>query len=151
MVVDLSFYARFQWLLASIRLGAARSARFGFSWHLAIAGAHSIAIAWLRNFSLNRRLTFNDARGGSWVRQFLTHALSNALAIALSFTVRLYLWARVAFSARHRLAAAVVRIVGATGIGFSMSRWIVFTRRPDLNHAPRAGGRPQDGSSSAPA
>ena len=86
----------------------------------------SIAIALLWNFTLNRRLTFNDARGGSWIRQFLTYALSNAVAIALSFTVRLYLPTTSRSSRRHRLAAAVVGIVGATGISFSMSRWIVF-------------------------
>jgi dolichol-phosphate mannosyltransferase len=150
MVVDLSFYALFQLILSFTWLGAARSSRFGFSWNLAIAGALSIAIALLWNFSLNRRMTFNDARGGSWIRQFFTYALSNALAIALSFTVRLYLPARVAFFARHRLAAAVVGIVGATGISFSMSRWIVFSRRPDLKHAPpHAAGQAQVSSSSA--
>jgi dolichol-phosphate mannosyltransferase len=149
MVVDLSFYALFQWILSFTWLGTARSPRFGFSWHLAIAGALSIAIALLWNFSLNRRMTFNDARGGSWIRQFLTYALSNALAIALSFTVRLYLPARVAFFGRHRLAAAVVGIVAATGISFTMSRWIVFTRRPDLKHAPHAAGQHQVSSSSA--
>ncbi len=64
MVVDLSFYALFQWLLSFTSLAAARSPRVGFSWHLAIAGALSIAIALVWNFTLNRRLTFNDARGG---------------------------------------------------------------------------------------
>jgi dolichol-phosphate mannosyltransferase len=143
MVVDLSFYALFQWIFSFTWLSSARSARFGFSSHLALAGALSIAIALLWNFSLNRRLTFNDARGGSWIRQFLTYALSNALAIALSFSVRLYLPARVAFFARHRLAAAVVGIVGATGISFTMSRWIVFTRRTEPNHAPHVTAQPQ--------
>jgi dolichol-phosphate mannosyltransferase len=139
MFVDLTFYALFQWLLSFTRLASVTSPRFGFSWNLAIAGALSIAIALLWNFTLNRRLTFNDARGGSWIRQFLTYALSNALAIALSFTVRLVLPTRVDFFARHRLAAAVVGIVMATGISFSMSRWIVFTRRPP---APRPPSRP---------
>jgi dolichol-phosphate mannosyltransferase len=149
MVVDLSFYALFQWILSFTWLAAARSARFGFSWHLAIAGALSIGIALVWNFSLNRRMTFNDARGGSWIRQFLTYALSNALAIALSFSVRLYLPTRVPFFARHRLAAAVVGIVGATGLSFTMSRWIVFTRRPERKHGPHAAGQPQVSSSSA--
>ena len=156
MVVDLTFYALFQWLLSFTRLASVTSPRFGFSWNLAIAGALSIAIALLWNFTLNRRLTFNDARGGSWIRQFLTYALSNALAIALSFTVRLYLPTRVGFFARHRLAAAVVGIVGATGISFSMSRWIVFTRRPEPKRrppwpaSPRSARRPcwLEGSSS---
>jgi dolichol-phosphate mannosyltransferase len=135
MVVDLSLYALFQLILSFTPLATASSPRFGFSWNLAIAGALSISIALLWNFTLNRRLTFNDARGGSWGRQFVTYALSNALAIALSFTLRLYLPTRIGFFARHRLAAAVVGIVGATGLSFSMSRWIVFARRPELARA----------------
>jgi dolichol-phosphate mannosyltransferase len=143
MVVDLTFYAFFQWILSLTWLATVKSARFGVSWHLAIAAALSIAIALLWNFMLNRRLTFNDARGGSWIRQFLTYVLSNALAIALSFSVRLYLPARVAFFARHRLAAAVVGIVAATGISFTMSRWIVFTRRPESKRAAHIDSQPQ--------
>jgi dolichol-phosphate mannosyltransferase len=149
MVVDLTLYALFQWLLALTPLAAARSDRFGFSWQLAIAAALSISIALLWNFSLNRRLTFNDARGGSWVRQFLTYVLSNALAVAFNFSVRLYLPTQVEFFARHRLAAAVVGIVAATGISFSMSRWIVFTRRPDPNRGAHVHGQPQVSSPSA--
>ena len=143
MAVDLTFYALFQWLLSWTWLATVRSARLGFSWHLAVAAALSIAIALLWNFTLNRRLTFNDARGGSWVRQFLTYALSNAVAIALSFSVRLYLPARVAFFARHRLAAAVVGIVAATGISFTMSRWIVFARRPEMKRPTHIDSQPQ--------
>jgi dolichol-phosphate mannosyltransferase len=131
MVVDLTFYALFQWLFSFTWLLTRKSRLFGFSWHLAAAGALSIAIALLWNFSLNRRLTFNDARKGAWLRQFLTYALSNALAIAVSLSLRLYLPMRIGFFDRHRLAAAVVGIVAATGISFSMSRWIVFTRRSD--------------------
>lgn len=151
MVVDLTFYAFFQWLLSLTWLATARSARLGFSWHLAIAAALSIGIALLWNFTLNRRLTFNDARGGSWIRQFLTYALSNAIAIALSFSVRLYLPAKVAFFGRHRLAAAVVGIVAATGISFTTSRWIVFTRRPEPKRPAHvsSNGQPQVSSPSA--
>ena len=133
MVVDLTFYAFFQWLFSFTWLFARKSKLFGFSWHLAVAGALSIGIALLWNFSLNRRLTFNDARKGAWLRQFLTYVLSNALAIAVSLSLRLYLPTRVGFFDRHRLAAAVVGIVVATGISFSMSRWIVFARRSDRN------------------
>jgi dolichol-phosphate mannosyltransferase len=136
MVVDLTFYALFQWLLSFTALYSAMSPRFGFSWNLAVARAISISLALLWNFTLNRRLTFNDARGGSWSRQFLTYALSNALAIPLNFTVGLYLPTRVDFFARHRLAAAAVGIIAATGISFSMSRWIVFTRRPPAPRPP---------------
>jgi dolichol-phosphate mannosyltransferase len=131
MVVDLTFYAILQWVLSFTWLATRQSALFACSWHLAVAAALSISIALVWNFTLNRRLTFNDARRGSLVRQFLTYALSNALAVALSFSVRLYLPGRVAFFARHRLAAAVVGIVAATGISFSMSRWLVFARRQE--------------------
>ena len=140
MVVDLTFYALFQWLLSYTWL-VSRKAGLGFSWHLAIAAALSIGIALLWNFSLNRRLTFNDAMKGAWLPQFLTYALSNALAIALNFSLRLYLPTKIAFFGRHRLAAAVVGIVAATGISFSMSRWIVFSRRPDSG--PSGSGRDQ--------
>jgi dolichol-phosphate mannosyltransferase len=132
MIVDLTFYAIFQWLLSFTWLAARQSAVFSCSWHLTVAAALSISIALVWNFTLNRRLTFNDARKGSLIRQFLTYALSNALAIALSFSVRLYLPGQVDFFSRHRLAAAVVGIVAATGISFSMSRWLVFARRPEL-------------------
>jgi dolichol-phosphate mannosyltransferase len=133
MVVDLSFYAFFQWLLSFTRLATRASAFFGCSWHLAIAAALAISIALVWNFTLNRRLTFNDARKGAIFTQFLKYVLlSNGLSVALSFSVRLYLPVHVGFFARHRLAAAVVGIVAATGISFSMSRWIVFARHPEL-------------------
>ncbi len=138
MVVDLTFYALLQWLLSFTALATLKSPMvFGGTWHLAIAAALAIAIALVWNFTLNRRLTFNDARNGSLPRQFLTYVLSNALAIALSFCLRLYLPSRVAFFARHRLAAAVVGIVTATGISFTMARWLVFARRTDVSGAGR--------------
>ncbi len=133
MVVDLSCYALLQSLLSHTWLAERRSAFFGSTWHLAVAAGMSIAIALVWNFALNRRLTFNDARRGAVLRQFFTYVLSNALAIVLSFTVRLLLPAHIDFFARHRLAAAVVGIVAATGLSFSMARWPVFARRPELN------------------
>jgi len=135
MVVDLSFYALLQLLLSFTWLASAKAAFIGGSWHLAVARAMAIGIALVWNFALNRRLTFNDARKGDVFRQFMTYALSNAIAIMLSLTLSLYLPARVAFFARHRLAAAVVGIVAATGISFSMSRWLVFGRRHELKPA----------------
>jgi dolichol-phosphate mannosyltransferase len=149
MVVDLTFYALFQWLFSFTWLLSRKSRLFGFSWHLAVAGALSIAIALLWNFSLNRRLTFNDARKGAWLRQFLTYVLSNALAIAVSLSLRLYLPMRIGFFDRHRLAAAVVGIVAATGISFSMSRWIVFTRRSNPHPPARFPSQTHVGRSSA--
>ena len=37
---------------------------------------------------------------------------------------------KVPFFNAHKLVAAVVGIVVATGISFSMSRWVVFRRKP---------------------
>jgi len=130
MIVDLSFYAFFQWLFSS--------------WKLASARGLAIFLALIWNFMLNRRLTFNDAMAGNIFRQFLAYALSNALGVALSFSLSLYLPAHVAFFNQHKLAAAVVGIVAATGISFSMSRWVVFANRspevvpevPDVSPAP---------------
>src|SRR5207237_3007752 len=101
--------------------------------------ALAIGFALVWNFSLNRRLTFNDARQSSILRQFVTYALGNALGIALSFTVRLILPSRIGFFQRHKLAAAVVGIVAATGISFSMSRWVVFNRRSSARDHHRHG------------
>ena len=137
MVVDLTFYALLQLVFSYTWLAESRSALFGCSWHLACAAALSIGLALIWNFALNRRLTFNDADKGSLLPQFMTYVLSNALAIVLSFSVRLYLPAHVGFFARHRLAAAVVGIVAATGISFSMARWLVFARSPELKRPPR--------------
>lgn len=133
MVIDLSFYALFQLLLSHTWLAQRQSAVFGSSWHLAVAAGLSIAIALVWNFALNRRLTFNDAHRGDLLRQFFKYVLSNAVAIVLSFSVRLLLPSHFGFFARHRLAAAVVGIVAATGVSFSMARWLVFARRPELS------------------
>jgi dolichol-phosphate mannosyltransferase len=135
MAVDLSFYALLQWLFSFTWLAVAKAPIIGASWHLAIARALAIGIALVWNFSLNRRLTFNDSQKGDVVRQFMTYALSNAIAVLLSLTLSLVLPTRVAFFARHRLAAAVVGIVAATGLSFSTSRWLVFGRRSELKPA----------------
>jgi dolichol-phosphate mannosyltransferase len=130
MLVDLSSYALFQQVFARTWLAQVRAPIGSESLALAVSGALAIALAMTWNFSLNRRLTFSDARHGSIVRQFVTYALSNALGIALSFSLRIVLPGRFAFFHRHKLAAAVVGIVAATGISFSLSRWVVFRRRP---------------------
>ncbi len=130
MVVDLTFYAFFQWLFS---VASSRPAGVG-SWQLALAGVLSIGIALVWNFLLNRKLTFNDALKGNIVKQFPTYALGNAIAIALSLSLRLFLPARFAFFTRHRLAAAVVGIITGTGISFSTSRWMVFGRRRESAH-----------------
>ncbi len=130
MLVDLSSYALFQQLFSRTWLAQVRAPIGNESLALAASGALAIALAMTWNFSLNRRLTFSYARHGSVVRQFLTYALSNALGNALSFSLRIVLPGRFAFFHRHKLAAAVVGIVAATGISFSLSRWVVFRRRP---------------------
>ncbi|AGA29312.1 GtrA family protein [Singulisphaera acidiphila] len=129
MVVDLSCYALFQWLFSRTNLAAMTAPVVGGSLALAMAGACSIALALIWNFSLNRRLTFSYARHGSLFHQFFGYVLSNALGVALSFSLRLILPRQFSFFNRHRLAAALVGIVAATGISFTMARWFVFGRR----------------------
>ena len=97
----------------------------------ALAGLVSIATAIVWNFSLNRRLTFNDARRGSIARQFARYVLSNLAGCAVSLAFRLLLPSRIPFFARHRLAAAVTGIIAATGISFSLARWFVFAHRSE--------------------
>ncbi|WZO99829.1 GtrA family protein [Isosphaeraceae bacterium EP7] len=128
MIVDLSSYALFQKLLGGGNLARSSVPIVGGTFDLALAAALSITLALTWNFLLNRRLTFSYARGGSIVRQYLTYALSNSLGIALSWSLRLFLPSRVAFFAQHKLAAAVVGIVAATGISFTMARWLVFQK-----------------------
>ncbi len=130
MVIDLSSYALFQLLFSRTWMAGVTVPVFRQSLSLAAAGALAIAVALVWNFALNRRLTFNDALRGSRVRQFMTYALGNALGITLSFSMRLILPRHFEFFSHHRLAAAVVGIVAATGISFSMSRWVVFGRKP---------------------
>lgn len=130
MVVDLSCYALFQLVFSRTWLATKPAPFLGSTLALAVSGALAIALALTWNFSLNRRLTFSYARFGSIYRQFVAYAMSNALGIALSFSLRLYLPARFGFFHDHKLAAAVVGIVTATGISFSLSRWVVFNHRP---------------------
>lgn len=135
MVVDLTCYALFQAIFAGIWPAPMSHSASRLSWQLAAARAIAILIALVWNFTLNRRLTFNDSRSGSIPRQFLTYALGNALGIAVSMTLSLWLPVRLTFFAQHRLAAAVVGIIVATGISFSMSRYVVFIRHPAVEPA----------------
>lgn len=141
MVLDLTCYAVFQLIFSTTILTTMQAPMVGGPLDLAAAGALAIAIALTWNFSLNRRLTFSYARHGSTARQFLTYALSNAVGIALSFSLRLILPAHMGFFQRHKLAAAVVGIIAATGISFSMSRWLVFSRRSVARDLARAEAR----------
>ena len=136
MVLDLSLYALLQSLFVKLGFGTPASAEHDGTLSLAVAGALSIWAAMTWNFLLNRRLTFNDLRAGSIVRQYLTYALGNAPGIIVSLSVRLDLPSRFVFFSQHRLAAAVVGIVAATAISFSMSRWVVFIHQPAPTPAP---------------
>jgi dolichol-phosphate mannosyltransferase len=131
MVVDLTFYALFQAILNQTSVFDGMQAPLvGGPLALAVAAVLAISIALTWNFTINRRLTFNDTRRGSIGRQYLRYVLSNLLGIGVSLTLRLLLPNTFGFFRRHRLAAAVVGIVTATGISFSMARWFVFRHRP---------------------
>ncbi len=135
-IVDLATYAAAHGVLNRTALYDRPAPLVGGPLSLAIAGLIAVSVAVVWNFSLNRRLTFNDARGGSLVRQFLTYLLSNAVSVPLSLFLRLRLPQSIPFFAAHRLAAAVVGIVAGTAISFSMSRWLVFRQRPAAATAP---------------
>jgi dolichol-phosphate mannosyltransferase len=130
MVVDLTFYAFFQFVFNRTPLANYVVPPTKVTVADTCSGALAIAIALVCNFILNRRLTFSYARRGSIARQFITYAASNALSVALSLALRLGLPRKVVFFSHHRLAAAVVGIVAATAVSFSMSRWVVFRRHP---------------------
>lgn len=129
MVVDLTCYAIFQEIffqLPTLAHNAVPPTRV--PWALAISRALAIGVALVWNFSLNRRMTFSYARGGSILRQFVAYVLSNLLGVTVSLMLSLGLPSWVGFFHDHKLVAAVVGIVAATGISFSMSRWLVFRR-----------------------
>ncbi len=126
MIVDLTTYAVGMAALEHTALRGYTTPMFGGPLYVASARAIAILVAVTWNFALNRRLTFNDARGGSILRQYGRYLLGNALAVPLSFTMGVVLPAKFAFFGRHKLVAAVLGIVAATGVSFSMSRWVVF-------------------------
>ncbi|MDX2036570.1 MAG: GtrA family protein [Isosphaeraceae bacterium] len=145
MIVDLTCYAALQWELALTPLAGKTLPVLGVSLDLAVAGVLSVLVALLWNFSLNRRLTFNDARRSSVVGQFITYALSNALGVTISLSLRLLLPKWFDFFDSHKLAAAVVGIVASTGISFTMARWLVF---PNQSKGRQSQTTPSDDPSS---
>jgi len=127
MIVDLTLYALFQAAFRDTGLKTTTVPVIGGSGDLALAGLLAVWMAMTWNFLINRRVTFNDARKNSSIlRQYLTYATGNALAIGVSLVIRLWLPTQVAFFNDHKLAAALVGIVLATGISFSMARYFVF-------------------------
>ena len=130
MVVDLVFYALFQKVFAATPMAVRVAPVVGGSLAMAAARVSAIAIALTWNFSLNRRLTFNDARRGSIAREYVRYVLSNMAGVLLSLTLSLTLPNLFGFFRAHRLAAAVVGIVAATGVSFTLTRFFVFGRRP---------------------
>ena len=137
MVVDLTLYALFQLLFARFWPLPSGPSVSGFSWALATARCSRSCRPGLE---LRAQQPAHVQRRQDGVRSSAsssTYALGNALGIAVSLFLRLYLPLHVGFFARHRLAAAVVGIVVATGISFSMSRWVVFIRRPESRVPPQ--------------
>jgi putative flippase GtrA len=127
MLVDLSFYALFQVFFRSSDLADLQTPVIGGSFDLALSGFLAVWLAMTWNFLLNRRLTFNDARrNSSIVTQYMTYTMGNSLAIVVSLLIRLWLPTQIAFFDSHKLLAALVGIVLATGISFSMARYFVF-------------------------
>lgn len=127
MLVDLSLYAMFQVLFRSTDLASWQTPVIGGSFDLALSGFLAVWLAMTWNFLLNRRLTFNDARrNSSIVTQYMTYTMGNSLAIVVSLLIRLWLPTQIAFFDSHKLLAALVGIVLATGISFSMARYFVF-------------------------
>jgi dolichol-phosphate mannosyltransferase len=153
MVVDLTSYTLFQELFKRSPLHGRGLPVLG-DLDLVAAGALAVGLALTWNFTLNRRLTFSYARHESRRKQFAAYVLSNALAVSVNLFLRLYLPNRVDFFDRHRLMAAVVGIVLATGLSFSMARWFVFRRRPE-GPEPGPGPEPEpatrDGEAAVPA
>ena len=127
MIVDLTLYALFQALFLGSVVSEVKVPLIGGSGDLALAGFMAVWLAMSWNFLINRRFTFNDARRNSSIlRQYLTYATGNALAIGVSLVIRLWLPTQMVFFNDHKLAAAFVGIVLATGISFSMARYFVF-------------------------
>jgi dolichol-phosphate mannosyltransferase len=148
MIVDLAAFALLGGRLSKGPLGDRVLEIAGWAldlgWVVAAGASISLALVW--NFVLNRQLTFSDARKNSGLaRQFLTYLLGNALAVSLSFVLRVGLPAWFGFFRDHRLAAAVVGVVLATGVSFSMSRWLVFRARPQGPAVPAPGPAPRWG------
>ena len=147
-VVDLFCYWLFQKVFATTTLANYVVYPTKVNWSLTAAGSAAILVAMLWNFMLNRRLTFSYARGGSLPKQCAAYLASNLPGVLVSLAIRLLLPRKVAFFNVHKLAAAVVGIVVATGLSFSMSRWVVFRRNPkdDAREAEeRASGGSADG------
>lgn len=136
MIVDLTCYFLLQRVLGNTSLADRVVPPTRITVALALARSLSIAVALVWNFSLNRRLTFSYARNGSIARQFVTYVLSNALGVGLSLALSLGLPRVVPFFNDHKLVAAVVGIVAATGVSFSMARWVVFHGRTGVGADP---------------
>lgn len=135
MMVDLTTYALLQEILFRVPwMATTKVPPTQVPYALAVARGLAILTALVWNFSLNRRLTFSYARSGSIIRQFVAYGLSNLLGISVSMALSLGLPSRVPFFQDHKLLAAVIGIVAATGLSFSMSRWLVFRRSANTLH-----------------
>lgn len=100
---------------------------------LARAGAICLAVTW--NFSLNRNLTFAEARDQSIVKQYVLYfgcSLTGAVVSWLTFVILCLSWHEFA---RWPLMAAVAGIGSGAVINYLLSRNIAF-RFPSSNPSP---------------
>jgi dolichol-phosphate mannosyltransferase len=107
--------------------------RIGAPANLSVGSA--IVLSMLFNFVLNRRFSFDEARKGNWIRQFVGFMAACSVGALINYAVTLLLMGgRLAL--RPQLAA-LVGIAAATAFNFIASRYLVFRSshiRPPATH-----------------
>jgi len=111
MLVDLAVLTL---LLGTLTFGAAR--------------AVAIAVAMTWNFALNRRFTFEGARSGRLVTQYILFCLSCGLGAVVNWSVSNYLWSTWPDVVRHPTVAAIAGIAAGVVLNYVLSSRIVFRR-----------------------
>jgi dolichol-phosphate mannosyltransferase len=91
-----------------------------------LARAAAIGVAMTSNFALNRRLTFPEARGGSWPRQYVAFCASCAIGAVVNWTLSTQLIQHVAFFGEWKLLAALLGVIAGTAFNYLMSVRFVF-------------------------
>jgi dolichol-phosphate mannosyltransferase len=99
------------------------------------AVASAIVLSMCFNFVLNRRFSFQHARKGGWVRQFVGFMTACSLGAVINYAVTVLCMGKVV-SMRPQVAA-LVGIAAATAFNFIASRYLVFRSshiRPPASH-----------------
>ena len=91
-----------------------------------ISRALSFFFALTSNFSLNRRYTFSNARGGNLIKQYVTFFLVCLIGFAINWSISVYLYENVPFFHVHYLIAAFIGIMGGMIINFLGSKFFAF-------------------------